>query len=700
AEVGDGQTAQGNGKYGYIVHEGSPDSVTAVGIAGDTESAVQVLKNRYLVVAVPPSDTEREFTVAVWKGSVAAGNVFEAQLEKYRDPIPAYRKGGNQRWKDHVITQGQLSPDTAAFVTDVLTLPLPNPWARNFRVADIAFFDDGRAAVSTYEGDVWIVSGIDNRLNRLKWQRFASGLYEPMSIEIVDNEVFVYGKEGIVRLRDLNADGEADYYENFSNLMNQSIGTREWAADMVADKNGNFYIAKGGHITGYKGVEPLLSENGKKTNWRSSSIHSGTLMKISSSGREAEMWATGLRMPYIGLNRDNAFLSASDQQGNFVPATPIYAVNQWDYFGVPLTLHRDDAPEIRRPITWIPHRVDRSGISQTWINSKHMGPLNGQMVHFSFGRPGIFRVLIDTVQAVLQGGVTFIDTYYPAPVMKGEIHPKDGLLYIAGFNNYASNSTGISALTRLRYTGKPSYLVNGIFNTKQGIVLSFDTPLDQQSANDRRAFQVKRWNYQRTSDYGSPHYRLDGRFGEEAMPVLASYLSEDSKHVLLVVQDHREVDQLEILYDLTAADGHPIQDGVWSTVNKVAARDLTRWGFHGLTINVDSLAKEFEQTSQPEMIASVAQGAKLFRQMGCSGCHATTPEQDKGMYGPPLFGKVGTQQRFTDGTTVVVDDTYLQQSILSPSLKIVKGYSAEMPSFEGVLSEADLNSIILYINTL
>src|SRR5690606_20852765 len=119
---------------------------------------------------------------------------------------------------------------------------------------------------------------------------------------------------------------------------------------------------------------------------------------------------------------------------------------------------------------------------------------------------------------------------------------------------------------------------NGIFNSTQGIVLSFDTPLNKQRASDSRAFKIKRWNYKRTSEYGSAHYRLDGSFGEEVMPVLASYLSEDGKRVLLVVKDHREVDQLEILYDLTALDGHRVQDGVWSTVNKVGVLDLAERG--------------------------------------------------------------------------------------------------------------------------
>src|SRR5690606_12267407 len=109
----------------------------------------------------------------------------------------------------------------------------------------------------------------------------------------------------------------------------------------------------------------------------------------------------------------------------------------------------------------IPHRIDRSSASQAWIGESKMGPLNNQLLHFSFGAPGIFRVLLDSDSETSQGGVSFIRMNYPSPILKGETNPSDGQLYVVGFNNYASNSMGISSLIRMRYTGKPSYMVNG-----------------------------------------------------------------------------------------------------------------------------------------------------------------------------------------------------------------------------------------------
>src|SRR5690606_1861822 len=240
--------------------------------------------------------------------------------------------------------------------------------------------------------------------------------------------------------------GEADYYENFSNLMAQSIETREWASDMVADPQGGFYVAKFGALN----MGPETSSPKSFTGFRAGSPHDGSIMKVSADGRSMQFHATGFRGPYLGINPETGVLSASDQQGHFMPSTPILLINKGDYYGVPATAHRDPIPPIDPPLVWIPHTADRSGISQVWINSKNMGPLNGEMIHFSYGRPGLFRVKIDSTDHGVQGSVSFLDGFYPAPAMKGEVGPGDGHLYITGFSLWGSNSDAISAFSRFR----------------------------------------------------------------------------------------------------------------------------------------------------------------------------------------------------------------------------------------------------------
>lgn len=695
AEIDNATGSEVKGRIAYVYQGVGKDTVTAVAVLGKGKPGWEpgVQEGKYLTVKIPASATGSEATVAIWKGLSKDKKAFEKFVKTKHTPLPDFKKGGPALWKETVVTQGKLSPDTAAFVTDQLTLPLNNPWKRNVRVADVGFFKDGRAAVVTFEGDVWMVEGIDKSLQNLKWRRFASGLHEPMSIEIVKENIYVFDRNGIIRFQDLNNDGVADYYENFSNVMGQSAESREWAGDLVTAPDGSFYIAKGGSLSNGPGMTKVTGKG-----FRAGSDQNGAILKISLDGRSAEVVATGLRGPYLGMHPTKGILTASDQQGNFVPSTPIFVIKQGDYFGVEPTLHRKDNPAVTPPLTWIPHSVDRSAISQVWATSTKMGPLNDNLIHFSFGRPGLFRVLIDSTTSIVQGGVSVINANYPAPTSKGAMNPVDEQLYVAGFNLWGSSSNGISALLRLRYTGKPSYLPNHFRAGKQGIVLRFDSPMDKATANDPKNFEVKRWNYKRTEEYGSGHFKLDGSTGQETMYVAGSYLSADRKSVLLLVPDMTEVMQMELTYHLQAADGKKVNDQFWFTINQSTDVDLK--GFESVDLALLNV-KRPEPTAVvgAETAASAEKGREIFQKMACAGCHSEGT-RTKGMYGPPFQNLYKSERTFDDGTKVVADEAYLRESILTPSKRIIKGYNEEMPSFVGVLSDNDIESVILFIKTL
>lgn len=697
AEVSDGFRTKISGKTAYIYHGDQEKKVTAIGLAGEAPGVeIEVIKNRYAVLQLSPSEEELNFSVAIWQGSVEKKHLFEQMLPQVQTEMPDFRNGGPAYWKEEVLTQGQLAPDTAAFVTDLLTLPIPNPWKRNVRVVDVAFLDEDRAALVTFEGDVWLVEGIDRELDKLRWRRFASGLYEPQSIEVVKEKIYVYGKEGIVRFHDLNGDGVADFYENFSNLMAQSIETREWASDMVAAPDGSFFVAKFGALD----MGPETSSPKSLMGFRAASHHDGSILKISPDGRSIQTYASGFRGPYLGMNPETGVLSASDQQGHYMPSTPVMLIDQGDYYGVPATAHRDPVPEITPPLVWIPHSVDRSGISQVWINSDQMGPLNGEMVHLSYGRPGLFRIMIDSTEHGVQGGVSVLKGHYPAPTMKGVINPGDGLLYVTGFSLWGSNSSTISAFSRIRYTGEKSDLPEKFYVRDGGVVIRFERELDEASATDPKNFFVKRWNYLRSEKYGSGHYKPDGTVGEEYLPVLGSYLSDDRKALFLAVPNIEEVMQMEVSYHVKSADGSPMEDVLWLTINEVAPLDLLAEGFVDIDVKDINYGQDASLTVEDQgEKPSREQGEKLFLKMGCVACHAID-NKTEGKIGPGMYGMFNTERHFKDGSSAIADGEYIRESIISPAEKMVKGHEEEMPSFIGVLTENEIESLILYIKML
>ena len=64
---------------------------------------------------------------------------------------------------------------TDPYVVDTLTAPDDNPWKSFIRFSGVDFFSNGDAALCSISGDVWVVSGIDDTLQNLRWRRYATG---------------------------------------------------------------------------------------------------------------------------------------------------------------------------------------------------------------------------------------------------------------------------------------------------------------------------------------------------------------------------------------------------------------------------------------------------------------------------------------------------------------------------------------------
>lgn len=54
----------------------------------------------------------------------------------------------------------------------------------------------------------------------------------------------------------------------------------------------------------------------------------------------------------------------------------------------------------------------------------------------------------------------------------------------------------------------------------------------------------------------------------------------------------------------------------------------------------------------------------------------------------------------SDGSTVIVDENYIRESILYPGNKVVAGYQNVMTPYEGRLSDDEITNIIEYLKTI
>jgi len=92
----------------------------------------------------------------------------------------------------------------------------------------------------------------------------------------------------------------------------------------------------------------------------------------------------------------------------------------------------------------------------------------------------------------------------------------------------------------------------------------------------------------------------------------------------------------------------------------------------------------------------VTDGQRVFAQLGCSSCHRS----DTQGRGPSLAGVYGHQVALDDGQTVVANENYVRESIMNPGAQVVAGFTPIMPTYNGIVSEDQMLSLMQYIKSL
>jgi cytochrome c oxidase subunit 2 len=90
-------------------------------------------------------------------------------------------------------------------------------------------------------------------------------------------------------------------------------------------------------------------------------------------------------------------------------------------------------------------------------------------------------------------------------------------------------------------------------------------------------------------------------------------------------------------------------------------------------------------------------GKKLYTLKGCNACHSLTGER---VVGPTFKGVWGREETLETGEKIHVDENYVMESLMKPQAKIVKGYPPAMPTFQGVVTDAEVKSIIEFLKTV
>ena len=107
------------------------------------------------------------------------------------------------------------------------------------------------------------------------------------------------------------------------------------------------------------------------------------------------------------------------------------------------------------------------------------------------------------------------------------------------------------------------------------------------------------------------------------------------------------------------------------------------------------------QVLTADIESPVATGKRIMQNIGCFACHSLDGTK---LVGPSFKGIWGAQHTVVTGResrTITVDEEYIKRSIYDPNADVVEGYGKGlMLSYQGQLSEDDINNIIEYLKTL
>jgi hypothetical protein len=576
-------------RKGFARLAGEGSSVVYLSDAGLPAGARWKQLGRQAWVEIPPRAEATTFRILIGRGDETQNPETALQSEPPLEDLVSLTKGGPARWPETLETQGDLSASAEeAYVVDTIKLPEQNPWAAPMFIGGLDFFPDGRAALSTFHGDVFIASGIDAKLEKITWRRFATGLYHALGLAVRDGEVYVTCRDGVYRLRDVDGNGEADFYEVFNGDLMVTKNFHEFVFDGQFDRDGCFYFAKAGPVrNGGRGFDEIVP-------------HHGALFRVTPDGRELHRVATGFRAPNgIGVG-PNAELTTGDNEGTWTPACKINWVQPGGFYGVVDLAHRESPPtKYDLPLCWLPKRVDNSGGGQVWVPvGEKWGPWSGQLLHLSYGQSSLLGVMRQPVELpgapdcckhVVQGGVAQFPLKFQSGIMRARFHPRDGQLYVAGLRGWQTTGIKNGCFQRVRYTGKPVRMPVGLEVKKDGVLLTFTCSLDTKTASDPENWNVEVWNYIWSNAYGSPEVSTQGdaelpgeqgrdgapQFGaaqlakkhRDALEVKSATVGTDDRSVYLEIPGIKPVMQMSIRYGLQSADAVELKGEVVNTIH-------------------------------------------------------------------------------------------------------------------------------------
>ena len=519
---------------------------------------------------------------------------------------------------------------------EIKTLPIPKDLY--LEVGGLATMPDGRLAVSTRRGEIWIVENpYQKNSHQTYYRRFASGLHEILGLAYKDGVFYCSQRGELTKITDTDRDGVADSYEPIYQF-ELSGNYHEYTYGPVFDKNGDMLVTLNLAWVGFG--------EGKFSKWR------GWLVKIKPDGT-LEPHSAGLRSPAGYSINEEGDIFYGENQGDWVGSGRVTHLAKGDFAGNPggikwakepnspfkLTLEEipdNGAPmfeaakkvkNLKLPAVWFPHAI--MGISTSDIlqdtTKGRFSPFPGQYFVSDQGQSKVMRMYLEKVNGVYQGFCINYREGFQSGILR-ERFGLDGSMFV-GMTSRGWGSTGKAdfGLQRLLWNGLTPFEINEIHAKSDGFEISFTQPVDVKSVKNAASYALRSYIYKYHHQYGSPIIDV------KDLKIKGISVSADKKTVRIALDGIRQYFIHEfVLKGIMNEEGEPLlHETAYFTLNQIPAGDKLALNESTKIVEAKVEVEVKEVNGKKELISEV-QVMALLKKHTCLACHA----KDKKVVGP------------------------------------------------------------------
>jgi len=533
------------------------------------------------------------------------------------------------------------APKTEQDFYEIKTLPIPQDLY--LEVGGLATMPDGRLAVSTRRGEIWIIENpYQKDSHQTNYRRFASGLHEILGLAYKDGVFYCSQRGELTKITDTNRDGVADLYEPIYQF-ELSGNYHEYTYGPVFDKNGDMLVTLNLAWIGFG--------EGKFAKWR------GWLVKIKPDGT-LEPQSAGLRSPAGYSINDEGDIFYGENQGDWVGSGRITHLAKGDFAGnpggikwakepnSPFKLTLEEIPDnsqpmfeaakkvknLKLPAVWFPHAImgiSTSDIIQDTTKGK-FSPFPGQYFVADQGQSKVMRVFMEKVNGVYQGFCINYREGFQSGILR-ERFGLDGSMFV-GMTSRGWGSTGKDnfGLQRLVWNGLTPFEINAIHAKSDGFEITFTQPVDVKSVKNAASYALRSYIYEYHHQYGSPIINV------KDLKIKGISVSSDKKSVRISIDGIRQFYIHEfILKGILNEEGDPLlHETAYYTLNEIPAGDKMAINESNAPVIEKAVNAVVEQpklvVNGKKQLVTEAQAMALLKKHTCLACHA----KDKKVIGP------------------------------------------------------------------